>query len=78
MTDPIGTFAKWGPVYRQRGISPRPITPDTKKCPVQGWQKPDDQFAPGEFERWLVRFADFGIGVRTGSMFPDGWIPSHR
>lgn len=67
-------FAHWAPVLRDRGFWPRPVTPGTKATKIKDWQKPDPQQYPRDLERWIRDFADHGVGVVTGSPFPDGTI----
>jgi hypothetical protein len=67
-----GIFAKFAPIYREMGLEPRPV-PLGKKAPnLKGWQKPDALIDPDQAASWLTKYADFGIGLRTGSLLPDG------
>jgi hypothetical protein len=65
-------FANWAGVYREGGFWPRPITPGTKACRLQEWQRPDAELSDAMLASWLTSYANFGIGLLMGSPFPDG------
>jgi hypothetical protein len=65
-------FAKWAPIYRECGFWPRPISPNTKACHARDWQKSDPEIALDVRERWLNDQGRHGVGLLTGSPFPDG------
>ena len=67
-------FMTWAPILRERGFWPRPVEPGSKATKIKGWQKPDPEQSPQELERWAYDYADYGIGVVTGSPFPDGTV----
>jgi hypothetical protein len=67
-----GIFATWATVYRKIGLWGRPVMPGTKACKIPGWQSPDDQQAPGTFEKWFRLYGRYGIGLLMGSPLPDG------
>ena len=64
-----GPYAQWAPLYKERGLEPRPIQPGTKACYVDGWQEPMDDET---FANSLKTHAQCGIGLLMGSPFPDG------
>jgi hypothetical protein len=65
-------FAEWASLYRERGYYPRPVSPNTKACHARDWQKPDPEIAFEVRERWLNDQGHHGVGLLTGSPFPDG------
>jgi hypothetical protein len=67
-----GPFADWVDVYRRLGYWPRPISLGAKACHVPGWQRPDDEISAAELSSWTSKHGDLGIGLLTGSPFPDG------
>lgn len=66
-----GIFAQYAPAYTGRGLEPRPVAVGTKQPPFKEWQKPDNQIDLEKRARWLTKYADLGIGLRTGSILPD-------
>lgn len=66
-----GIFAQYAPAYTGLGLEPRPVTVGTKQPPFKEWQKPDNQIDLEKRARWLTKYADLGIGLRTGSILPD-------
>lgn len=67
-------FADWAPIYRAKGLWPRPIALGTKASPLKGWQQPDSEFDQDTLNRWLVEYASFGIGLVMGTPLPDGTV----
>lgn len=67
-----GTFAYFAPLYRELGMWPRPITPGTKACRLNGWSRPDGAIPAEELETWLRDYGHMGIGLLMGSPLPDG------
>jgi hypothetical protein len=65
-------FAEWADVFHAAGFWPRPVTPNSKACHVRDWQKPDPEIPPATLAGWLSSHAHYGIGLLTGSPFPDG------
>jgi Bifunctional DNA primase/polymerase, N-terminal len=65
-------FAKWAPIYRERGLEPRPVKPGGKGCYLKGWTKPDSELSQAELDRWLIKYANYGIGLRMGTPLPGG------
>ena len=65
-------FKEHASLYSAARYSPRPIKPGRKMCPVKGWQKSDEEFAPAELERWPDKYDKHGIGLLLGTPFPDG------
>lgn len=70
MTSPA--FADFAQAYRDAGYYPRPVAPGTKAPPIKGWNKPDPELADRYCDDWIKRYGDHGIGLVTGSVFPDG------
>jgi Bifunctional DNA primase/polymerase, N-terminal len=68
----VGPFAGFAPVYRQRGLWPRPITIGSKACHIAGWQRPDDEISAAALSSWTSKYGDLGIGLLMGTPFPDG------
>jgi hypothetical protein len=68
----MGIFAKWAPIYRELGLEPRPVFPGTKACKLPGWQKSDAEIDSAVLEKWLTEYADFGIGLRLGTILAGG------
>ena len=68
----VRPFAELAPLYRDRGLWPRPITIGSKACHIAGWQKPDDEISAAELSSWTSKYGDLGIGLLMGSPFPDG------
>lgn len=71
---PGGTFATWAPVLRDKGFWPRPVTPGTKAPKIREWQNPDHEWSPVDLRGWSQTYANFGVGIVTGSPFPDGTL----
>ena len=69
---PPDIFATYAPLYLQRGLVPLPITLGTKACNVRGWNKLDPAVDQDRFQEFIKSKAHFGIGVRMGTIFPDG------
>lgn len=69
-----GVYRHWAPLYRERGYWPRPIHPGTKACKVKDWQKPDDDLAPSRLREWDATYADHGVSLKMGSLYPDGSV----
>lgn len=67
-----GIFAELGPLYREKGLEPRPVFPGTKGCKIKLWQQSDSEWAPGTFERWDEENSNAGIGLRTGTALAGG------
>jgi hypothetical protein len=72
MSKPSPVLADWASLYRQRGLWPRPVSPNSKACHVRDWQKPDPEIALEVRERWLSDQGHCGIGLLMGSPFSDG------
>jgi hypothetical protein len=64
-----GVYAHWAPLYRKAGFEPRPVTPGTKACHLNGWQA---RMNEADFEASVARFGGHGISLLMGSQFPDG------
>lgn len=64
-----GIYAHWARLYREAGFGPRPITPGTKACHLNGWQAP---MSDSDFHASLTKCSNHGIGLLMGSRFPDG------
>ncbi|MCP4936475.1 MAG: hypothetical protein GY927_20295 [bacterium] len=62
-----GIFAKWAPIYRDRGLEPRPVKLGNKACFEKGWTKPDSEVSPEVLGRTLIKRASYGIGLRMGT-----------
>lgn len=67
-------FMTWAPILRERGFWPRPVAPGAKVSRVKEWQIPDPELSPHIPEFWTYDFADHGVGLITGSPFPDGTV----
>lgn len=65
-------FADNVQAYRDGGFWPRPVIPGDKRPPVKNWQQSDSEILPSALQRWVASYPAFGIGVVTGSLFPDG------
>jgi len=63
-----GIYAQWAPLYHEAGFYPRPITPGTKACHLNGWQA---AMSVGDFDASIEKFGGHGIGLLMGSPFPD-------
>lgn len=66
-----GPFRKYARELQKRKLHPRPV-PDGGKGSVKHWNKPDAELPEGVFDRWLEEHAPAGIGILTGTPFPDG------
>ena len=71
MTDAL-IFAQWARAYRERGLWARPISPGAKACHIAGWQRPDSEIPAADLASWPTKYGHLGIGLLTGSPFPDG------
>ena len=71
-TEAPSIFAHWAGVYRRRGYWPRTISLGSKACHVRDWQKPDSELSEETLTTSLASHANYGIGLLTGSPFPDG------
>ena len=71
-TEAPSIFAEWARAYRERGLWARPISLGAKACHIAGWQKPDAEIPAAELASWLTKHGNLGIGLLTGSPFPDG------
>lgn len=65
-------FADFAQAYRDARFQPRPVVLGKKRPPMKNWQLPDAEIPPETLRRWLRDYAYLGIGVVTGSVFPDG------
>ena len=65
-------FEYWAPIYRNIGLEPRPVKPGGKATKIRGWTKPDADFSETEKESWLKKYSNYGIGLRMGTLLPDG------
>lgn len=65
-------FAEYAQAYRDAGFWPRPVVLGEKRPPMKNWQLPDADTPLEAFRRWLREYANLGIGVVMGSVFPDG------
>ncbi|MBV9826606.1 MAG: bifunctional DNA primase/polymerase, partial [Alphaproteobacteria bacterium] len=54
------------------GFWVRPIEPQTKRCFIKGWQRPDPELPPGTIEQRGRDYPCFGIALVMGSPLPDG------
>ena len=72
MNDAPQIFAERARVYRERGYWPRPITIGRKACHLRDWQRPDAEIPAAELASWLTKYGHLGVGLLTGSPFPDG------
>lgn len=67
-----GIFATFALRYRQAGLWARPVRLGTKRPPMKEWERPDPEWTLGELNGWTDRYGHMGLGVVTGSPFPDG------
>jgi hypothetical protein len=65
-------FGENASAYRDAGFWPRPVVLGEKRPPMKNWQLPDSEIPPEILRRWLHDYAELGIGVAMGSLFPDG------
>jgi hypothetical protein len=66
------TFANLVSAYRRAGYYPRPVKPGTKSPPMKSWNSPDPVLEAAALDSWISDYADHGIGLVSGSPFPDG------
>src|SRR5947208_3298193 len=52
--------------YVKAGYQPRPCEPGTRKCEIPGWQN--------DVATVAVPFGNYGLGLRLGTVLPDGTI----
>lgn len=65
-------FANNVQAYRDAGFWPRPVVLGEKRPPMKNWQLPDTGVSQETLRRWTSDYAEMGIGLVTGSLFPDG------
>lgn len=65
-------FGPWSPVFRARGLSPRPA--DGKECHERGWQKPDAEQPPGLLDKWERTRANHNIALLMGTSLGGGLL----
>lgn len=70
MTAPL--FADHFRSYVDAGYEPRPVKPGEKACKERGWNKPDAELPANSYDHWETKRADYGIGLRLGTVLPDG------
>lgn len=70
MTTPL--FADHFRSYVDAGYEPRPVKPGFKACNEKGWNKPDSELPPNSYDHWAGKRANYGIGLRLGTVLPDG------
>lgn len=68
----MGIFKEQAPQYRAAGFEPRPLKPGTKACKHKGWNQPDSELPSGTMDDWLKNHPNDGIGLRLGTLLPDG------
>ncbi|MBN8544257.1 MAG: bifunctional DNA primase/polymerase [Alphaproteobacteria bacterium] len=84
MTDSTRPFGTWAKIYRDLGLSPRPLKypgADSrtgkllgKACKERGWQLPDSELPPGTVEKWDAQYGHYNIGLLMGTPLPDGTL----
>lgn len=60
-------YATWAPEYRDLGLVPLPLK--GKACKQKGWQK---DLLPAQIDEWVEKFPSYNIGLRMGTLLPDG------
>lgn len=70
----MGIFSEHASAYRDAGFEPRPIEPGSKASKIVGWNRPDVELPENHLAAWIRNFGDHGIGLRLGSVCPNGTV----